>query len=205
MMKRLKDALHGFSLPELMVSMALLAILFSICILLYLSSWNRFQITSMMQEAQSNALTGLDRFSRDFGETDASSVKLFAAPGQSHVIFRSARDKFGIYRTTPTGPDWQSYLLYFLSKDKTDPMGTRRFLVRKSYASDPSAVDPSTIDIFHDDCTIISRNVYLFSVENTMNAPPGCFTLRLETCAYYKGQPCKFKIEKQYVLKDLPD
>jgi prepilin-type N-terminal cleavage/methylation domain-containing protein len=201
----MKKILHkGFSLPELMVSMALLAILFGICILLFLSSWQRFQITGIMQEVQNSALMGIDRFSRDFNETDLSSVHNSADQNydikERYIYFRTARNREGRYVSSPSGIEWQGYFYYFLLRDTSNTTAIRYNLMRTRFETEPLGITPDHIS-GSPDTVALTRNIIDFHIEGGA----AYYRVHLETSLLYKGRKCTFAIDREYFLKDLPD
>ncbi|GEM_PF-2239877 len=59
----------ALTLVELMVCLGLLAGIMTLCFLVFVSAWRKFQSTSAVQDTQTSALFGLNRFSQDFRET----------------------------------------------------------------------------------------------------------------------------------------
>lgn len=137
---------QAFTLLELLVSLGLLAVILTLCSLVFVSSWRKFQNAGAVQDAQTSALFSLARISDDFRETTVdyviygNSQGFFSFPGcpteplinplsmgktgaypSVFFAFPSPRDVNGNYvHSTLTGQAlWKSWIVYYLEKEKS--------------------------------------------------------------------------------------
>jgi hypothetical protein len=198
---------RGISLPELIISMTLLILILTIGSLLYTSAWRKFHATNALQEAQNNAVMGMDRFGRDFRETDIVHLTNNAAESiqmqNRHIFFPSPRDQEGNFVRLSTGePDWRGWIIYSIAQDPQDANLYRLYRKRIDGAlmAPPSPSDVSNLA----KAQVVARGIFLFSVTQPPNASSiYSYNVILQTRRTYRNESFDFKAEKFFTFTTL--
>lgn len=193
----------GLTLVELLFTLGILAILLTLCALLFVSSWNKFHSTTSLQDVQSNAIVGIDRFAADFRETRPLFVVTKPAGMPRYAYFPSPRNRSGVYLIAPSGePQWTTWIFYYLSGDPNNP--GLYYLARKQVDGDLDNPPPISLADDLDKAQIVSRNVEDFSLNRL--ALPGnrySYNARLLTRSAFRGKLSTFRAERDFTFTEL--
>jgi prepilin-type N-terminal cleavage/methylation domain-containing protein len=198
----------GFTLAEILIGTGIFAIIMLLTVALFTSSWRHFQVANTRNDAQINAIRGMDRFYRDFEESQTSSLKL---DNTAHVYyFLSARTQDGQYHMKPDGsPDWKAWLYYYLYPDAGTPpfKGQSFFLLARKYYSIPSfppdPPPPAGKDTISG-AQIMARCLTVFSVDIEHMSGGDGYCIHIKTLKDYRGSECTFELERFVTIEDLP-
>lgn len=188
-----RSAHMGFTLPELLISILMLAIILTICTTIFISAWRRYHIVNVIDDVETSAFIGVERVSRDARETSRNFIGYDST--SKSLYFPSPRDMAGAYYY---GPDmvssWQTWMIYYLYPDPQH--SSLYYLARKQRAGDLSSPPAIYSEITNlDDASIVARNVYDFEV---LLSPPerNSLEVKLDTRADFKGKACTFTARK---------
>jgi hypothetical protein len=198
------QARRGITLIELMMGLSLFMVLMMLSAVFFTSAWRTFHARNALQDAQNNAIMGIDRFGRDFKETTVVNVINYTdsstAMGDRYIYFPSPRDIQGNYAVLPSGdPDWQTWMIYSLAPDPDD--SSVFIFFRKRKAGSP-AFPPSLSDINdRRGAQVAARFVMDFTV--TQAATSGSaysYNAVIQTRRTYKNDKFSFNTEKFFTF-----
>lgn len=208
-----KKGLNGFTLAELIVSMAVLSVVLLMCVNMFVSSWRRLHATNAIRDAQFGASISVEKITNDISETSRGYVYNHTSPSYTEkgLYFPSPRDLNGNYHVTVNRkPDWQTWIIYYLARNTDDPSvpagETVYYLARKQEAiagTDLASNQPS-IPAGISNASVIARNVYYFECRENPGDVYGLDVL-VGTKQFSKDKPTYFFLEKQIMLHEFPN
>jgi hypothetical protein len=206
-MRAKKGAGRGVTLPELIVAMTLLILIMTLGSLLFTSAWRKFHATNALQEAQNNAVMGMDRFGRDFRETNIVHMTNCADESilihNRYIFFPSPRDALGNFVRLSTGePDWKAWIIYSLAPD---PQETGLYRLYRKRIDGVLMAPPSPSDVANrTGAQVVARGISVFSVTQPPNSSSiYCYNVVLQTRKIYRNEGFDFKAEKFFTFTTL--
>lgn len=203
-----KNTHRGTTLPEIIIAMGIFMLIFSLCAGIFSSSWRRFGVTTVVQDTQRNALSGMSRFGRDFSETSMWQVSNQSRSRYRCIYFPSRRDKYGMfdYSGVDSGT-WKSWIFYYLVEQtgKTTTDGRPLYLLArkvKEMTTAPLLADlPSYITM--KEAQVAARNVTMFTLDIQHTGEVDSYKVVIETQGQYLGKKCSFRTERIFLLNSL--
>lgn len=199
----------GVTFVEILVAMGIFLLIMGLCTTIFFSSWRRYNTLNVVQEVHSNALLGMQRFSRDFSETAMMQV-VNETKTSRRIYFPSKRDRYGFFDYNAAGNSggispWKSWIIYFLRADPNRKSADNKqlyFLMRiaKEMNRQPT---PSEVESFistSKDSQIITKGVRIFIVDKQHTGEIETFKAILEVQGEYQGKKCSYTVEKVFLL-----
>jgi prepilin-type N-terminal cleavage/methylation domain-containing protein len=109
---------RGVTLVELLIGLALLAIIMTLSAWLFTSSWQRYHVINVIQDVKLSGIRGMERFGRDFNETSLSYITIHNNyDGLTQwIYFPPRRSADGTFNEDQSGSsvEWKTWILYYL-------------------------------------------------------------------------------------------
>ncbi|MDQ7823537.1 MAG: prepilin-type N-terminal cleavage/methylation domain-containing protein [Candidatus Eremiobacteraeota bacterium] len=201
----------GITLSELIVAMALLTVILALCTNLFVSSFHRLQMTNAMQDAQNNAIVGLDRFTRDFRETTKQSVVYYKDSSHQYIYFPSPRDRNGVFHQAPNGfIEWSTWIAYYMIRDPnfasqgqqgepTYLLARRQQDILDKKLTNTPAFDWNSIN----GAEIAAKNAVQFNITSVqLSEYMVTYEVSLHTKREYKGKAYTYQAERFISIRD---
>ncbi|MGV8121325.1 MAG: type II secretion system protein J [Candidatus Xenobiia bacterium LiM19] len=212
MMSRSCTARKGITNVELLTGMSLLAIVLTLCTILFISSLKKFRNSSTEIDIKNAATVGLARFGRDFRETSITHIVNNAegvTMAGKYFYFPSPRDRNGNYQRYTTGEtNFCSWIIYYIPQNEFITLDNnekvyylaRRVINPASLITPPAGLDMNTLN----GAQVVARNVTKFQINKAViSNSVYSYDLLIETKGYNAGNVNTFRVNETFTVYDL--